>query len=213
MAKSTERITTEQAFTKLEQMLIQTADDAANCLKVLKGNLRDFDSRHKLILVNTSKFYLRSDIRAAKDTTSELRAAANQIAECESPSESEITAARSAMHTTADVMNELARAARMYDKKNLKSRGITGVVSSLLKGKKEKKQMKDDTLTLGNKNKNGRVGSEGILRAPDTVEEVVTTTLGDCFSGFTALQHQIATAEKSLSPLFAEQSNQESDAP
>ncbi|KAG1700802.1 hypothetical protein DVH05_011689 [Phytophthora capsici] len=207
MAKST---TTQQAFAKLEQMMIQTADDAANCLKVLKGNLSDFDSRHKLILVNTSKFYLRSDIRAAKDTTSELRAAANQIAECESPSESEITAARSAMHTTAEAMNELARQARMYDKKNLKSKGLTGVVSSLLKGKKEKERVKDET-PVGNNN--GRVGSEGILRAPDTVEEVVTTTLGDCFSGFTALQHQIATAEKSLSPLFAGRSNQERETP
>ncbi|KAG7381792.1 hypothetical protein PHYPSEUDO_005674 [Phytophthora pseudosyringae] len=213
MGKSTERISTEQAFSKLEQTLIQTADDAVNCLKVLKGNLGEFDSRHKLIFVNTSKFFLKSDIRAAKDTASELRTAANQIAECESPSESEITAARSAMHATADGLNELARAARTYDKKNLKARGITGVVAGLLGGKKEPKKeiaVADHPAGMDKK----RVGSEGILRAPDTVEEVVTSTLGDCFSGFSALQHQTATAEKSLSPLFAGRtSEEEGDAP
>ncbi|ETI36714.1 hypothetical protein F441_17099 [Phytophthora nicotianae CJ01A1] len=201
-------ITTQQEFSKLEQRLIQTADDATNCLKVLKGNLSEFDSRHKLFFVNTSKFYLRSDIRAAKDRASELRAAANQIAECEAPSESEITASRSAMHATADALNELARSARTYDKKNLKSKGITGVVTTLCGGKK---QAKKETKTSKGKDPagmdNNRVGSEGILRAPDTVEEVVTTTLSDCFSGFRELQHQIATSEKSLSPLFADSTN------
>ncbi|KAG2768174.1 hypothetical protein JG687_00006042 [Phytophthora cactorum] len=201
-------ITTDQEFSKLERRLSQTADDAVNCLKVLKGNLSEFDSRHKLFFVNTSKFYLRSDIRAAKDKASELRAAANQIAECESPSESEITASRSAMHATADALNELARAARTYDKKNLKSKGITGVVTFLIGGKKQSKKeskMSKDNDPVGMDN--NRVGSEGILRAPDTVEEVVTSTLSDCFSGFMELQHQIATSEKSLSPLFAEGTN------
>ncbi|KAF1774014.1 hypothetical protein GQ600_3663 [Phytophthora cactorum] len=191
-------ITTDQEFSKLERRLSQTADDAVNCLKVLKGNLSEFDSRHKLFFVNTSKFYLRSDIRAAKDTASELRAAANQIAECESP----------AMHATADALNELARAARTYDKKNLKSKGITGVVTFLIGGKKQSKKeskMSKDNDPVGMDN--NRVGSEGILRAPDTVEEVVTSTLSDCFSGFMELQHQIATSEKSLSPLFAEGTN------
>ncbi|EEY60598.1 spore induced hypothetical protein [Phytophthora infestans T30-4] len=197
-------ITTEQEFSKLEQRLVQTADDATNCLKVLKGNLSEFDSRHKLFFVNTSKSYLRSGIRAAKDKASELRAAANQIAECESPSESEITASRSAMHATADALNEIARSARTYDKNNVKSKGISGVVSSLLGGKK---QAKKESKTSEDKDPvgmaNNRVGSQGILRAPDTVEEVVTATLSDCFSGFTDLQHRIATSEKALSPLFA----------
>ncbi|OWZ23440.1 hypothetical protein PHMEG_0001688 [Phytophthora megakarya] len=196
---------TEQEFSKLQQTLLQTADDAVNCLKVLKGNLAEFDSRHKLFFANTSKFFMRSDIRAAKDTASELRSAANQICECKSPSESEITAARSAMHATSDAMNELARAARMYDKKNLKSKGITGIVAGLFGGKKEttKPNKRNDHVYI----QNHRMGSEGILRAPDTVEEVVTSTLCDCFSGFSTLQHQIAIAEKSLSPLFSGSAN------
>ncbi|KAG3113259.1 hypothetical protein PI125_g7495 [Phytophthora idaei] len=112
------------------------------------------------------------------------------------------------MHATADALNELARATRTYDKKNLKSKGITGVVTFLIGGKKQSKKeskMSKDTDPVGMDN--NRVGSEGILRAPDTVEEVVTSTLSDCFSGFMELQHQIATSEKSLSPLFAEGTN------
>ncbi|OWZ14455.1 hypothetical protein PHMEG_00012071 [Phytophthora megakarya] len=178
----------EQEFSKLQQTLLQTADVTVNCLKVLKGNLAEFDSRHKLFFANTSKFLMRSDIRAAKDTTSELHTAANQICECKSSSELEITAARSAMHATSDIMNELARAAR-----------ITGVVAGLFGGKNRTKQNKrNEHACIQNK----RVGSEGILRVLDTVEEVVTSTLCDCFTGFSTLQHQIAIAEKSLSPLF-----------
>ncbi|POM61285.1 Endo-1,3(4)-beta-glucanase, partial [Phytophthora palmivora] len=209
MGKPTNRITTnscKQEFSKLEQTLAQTADDAVNCLKVLKGTLAEFDSRYKLFFINTSKFFMRSDIRAAKDTASELRSAAHQIAECEAPTESEITAARSAMHATSDVMNELVRVARMYDKKNFKSRGITGVVVGLFGGKEAPKKQSKGSNQGGMENK--RVGSEGILRAPDTVEEVVTSTLCDCFSGFSTLQHQIATAEKSLSPQFSGNPNE-----
>uniref|UniRef100_H3H131 BAR domain-containing protein n=1 Tax=Phytophthora ramorum TaxID=164328 RepID=H3H131_PHYRM len=187
MNKSTDRITTEQEFSKLEQTLVQTADDAVNCLGVLKGNLADFDRRHGLHFGNTSKFYMRGAIRAAKDSASELRAAANQIAECETPTESEITATRSALNATSDVMNELREAARMYEKK-----------------RPEKEERKHQYTGAGIK----KVGSEGILRAPDTVEEVVDSTLRDCFSWFATLKEQISTAEKSLSPLFAERSNE-----
>ncbi|KAE9301639.1 hypothetical protein PF008_g22702 [Phytophthora fragariae] len=202
--KSTDRITIEQEFSKLELLLIQTADDAVNCLKVLKGNLSDYDSRHGLRIINTSKTFMRSDVRAAKDTTSELRNAANQIAECESQSESEITAARAAMNATSDVMNDLAATGRTYDKNKLKSRGIAGVVTDMFGGNKGlEDKSKGDHVVKDTK----RVGSEGILRAPDTVEEVVASTLRDCFSGFSALKHQISAAEESLSLLFAERSN------
>jgi hypothetical protein len=212
MGKSTERITTEHEFAKLEQALNQTADDAANCLKVLKGSLADFDSRHGLHFGNTSKFVLRGDLRKAKDTALELREAANQIAECETPTESEITAARSAMHVVADALNELAKAGRAYDQKSLKSRGLTGAVAGLLGRDKRPKDGSNfdnyngDPVAVGEK---GKVGSAGIVRAPDTVHEVVATTLGDCFGGFSALSDQISTAEKSLSPLFAERTNAE----
>ncbi|KAL4157565.1 hypothetical protein PRNP1_006582 [Phytophthora ramorum] len=207
MNKSTDRITTEQEFSKLEQTLVQTADDAVNCLGVLKGNLADFDRRHGLHFGNTSKFYMRGAIRAAKDSASELRAAANQIAECETPTESEITATRSALNATSDVMNELREAARTYEKKRIKSKGITGIVVGLLGGGKkdpEKEERKHQYTGAGIE----KVGSEGILRAPDTVEEVVDSTLRDCFSWFATLKEQISTAEKSLSPLFAERSNE-----
>ncbi|KAG6615517.1 L-threonine dehydratase biosynthetic IlvA [Phytophthora cinnamomi] len=201
MGKSTDRIATEQEFSKLELLLIQTADDAANCLKVLKGNLAEYGSRHGLRFVNTSKSILRGDIRAAKDTASELRNAANQIAERATPSESEVAAARSAMNATSDVMNELVAAGCTYDKNNLKSRGIAGAMTDMLGG--------------GNKDLGKRCEGEhvveytkrvGILRAPDTVEEVLASTMRDCFSGFSPLKLQISAAEESLSPLFAERS-------
>lgn len=196
-------IDSNQVFVNLNQLLVKTADDAANYLKVLKGNLSEFDSRHKLFLMNSSKFQLKGDIRAAKNTTSGLRGVASQIVKCEKPTELEVTAARSAMHTTVNALNDLARSARTFDKKDHK---LTGVAVDLLYSVKgstnEPNERKGDDLeSLEIK----RTGSEGVLRAPDTAEEVVALTLGDCFSGFKELQHQIATAEKSLSPLFAGQ--------
>ncbi|GMF43422.1 unnamed protein product [Phytophthora fragariaefolia] len=202
---TTDRITTEQELSKLELLLVQTADDVVNCLKVLKGSLAEYDSRHRLRFINTSKSFLRDDIRATKDTASELRDAANQIVEREAPSESEITAARTAMNVTSDAMNELAISGRAYDKSNLKSRGFAGAVVDMLGGNKS-----PDRKSEGRRSFEGvkRLGSEGILRAPDTVEEVVASTLRDCFCGFSALEDQISAAEKSLSPLFAERSNE-----
>ncbi|CEG46911.1 uncharacterized protein PHALS_03582 [Plasmopara halstedii] len=209
MTISGDRTATKQVFAKLEQLLIQTADDAVYRLQGLKGNLSEFDSRHKLFLVNTSKFNLRSDIRTTKDSTSELRAAANQIADCKKPTESEITAARSAMHATVDALNDLARSAREFDKKGHKVKGVRGVVAGLFGSnqkstEKPKESIYDDPVDVDNH----RVGSDGILRAPNTAEEVVASTLGDCFSGFKSLQHQIAIAEKALSPMFAGQINE-----
>ncbi|EGZ16602.1 hypothetical protein PHYSODRAFT_330667 [Phytophthora sojae] len=194
---STDRIATEQEFSKLEMLLVQTADDAVNCLKMLKGNIADYDSRHGLRFISTSKAFLRGDIRAAKDTTAE------------------ITVARSAMNATSDVMNDLAAAGRAYDENNLKSRGITGAVTDMLSGGNNKGQKKKKGKGNQSVEDPKRVGSERILRAPDTVEEVVESTLRDCFSGFSALKLQVSVAEESLSPLFAERSNGSvaSDAP
>ncbi|GMF13941.1 unnamed protein product [Phytophthora lilii] len=189
-----------------------TADDVVNCLKVLKGNLAEYDTRHGLLFISASKFFLRNDIRTVKDTTSELRNAANQVAECESPSESEITAARSAVNAMSDAIEELKKSSRTRDNKNIKSRGIKGVVADMFGGndsRDKEGEGEGESFSMGNK----KVGSERILRAPDTVVEVVNSTLRDCFSGFPALKQQIQTAEKSLSPLFAQQSNEPASDP
>ncbi|KAF4315005.1 hypothetical protein BBO99_00009695, partial [Phytophthora kernoviae] len=219
----------EQEFAKLELLLAQTASDTVNCLKVLKGNLAEYDSRHGLHFVNTSKSFMRSDIRAAKDTASELRHVANQISKSKTPSESEITAARSKMNATSDALTDLKKIGRTYDEKNGKEKGITAVIDNMLVGKDSKdkgKESKGGLFSSGNKktesesswfgsnnssnddNSGIKHGEAGILGAADTVEAVVKSTLRDSFSGFSALKHQTSIAEKALSPSFVDRAKE-----
>ncbi|KAL4155040.1 hypothetical protein PRNP1_007154 [Phytophthora ramorum] len=179
MGKSDTGIAAE--FFKLELLLIQTADDAVKCVKVLKTNLVEYDTHNGLHFVNTSKYFLINNIRIAKDAASKLRLVSDQIAKSKFPSEWEIAAARNKMNAASDAMKELKKAARAYDEMNGKSKGITRIIDNMLVGKESK-------------------GGE----AADTVESVVKSTLRSNFSGFSALKHQISGAEKSLSPSIVE---------
>ncbi|KAG7399777.1 hypothetical protein PHYBOEH_007940 [Phytophthora boehmeriae] len=226
MGKATHHnIAAQQEFAKLEILLAQTATDAINCLKVLKGNLAEYDSRHGLHFANTSKSFMRSEIRGAKDSASELRDVANQISKSKTPSEWEISAARSKMNATSDALTDLKKVARSYDEKNGKQKGITAMIDNVLVGNHSKeKESKDAFFNKGSKDKEGAPGSEwfgsssnnndinhggaGILGAADTVEAVVKSTLRDSFGGFSALKHQISTAEKSLSPSFVDRAKE-----
>ena len=168
-------------FFKLELVLIQTADDAVTCMKTLKTNLSDFDIRHNLHVANTSKFFMRDSIRVAKDAASELNHVAEQIARSKCFADSEIAKARNKMNTLSDAMQSLKKAARIYDEMNGRSRCITRIIDNVLVGKYDNQD-------------NNMPGSA------DTVEIVVRSTLRNYFNGFSALKHQITTAEKSLSP-------------
>ncbi|EGZ17210.1 hypothetical protein PHYSODRAFT_498700 [Phytophthora sojae] len=174
---STRNVAAEQEFSKLEHLLEQTADEIASCLKVLKTNLAEYDSRNGLLFANTSKSFMRSDIRAAKDVASELRHVADQISKSDAPSEWEITATRSKINAVFDALGQLKKTARAYDRKD-KSKGIAGILGNALTGNNDS--------------------------ASDTVEAVVKRTLHDNFKGFSALKHQVLVAEESLSPSFAE---------
>lgn len=129
---------------------------------------------------------MRGRIRAAKDAASELRLVADQIAKSKFLSEWEIAAARNKMNAAFDAMKDLKKAARVYDEMNGKPKGITRIIDNVLVGKYDRKKKK---------NQDGSV-----LGTADTVEVVVISTLRNNFSGFSALKHQISTAEKSLLP-------------
>ena len=49
-------------FFKLEILPIQTADNAAKCVKTLETNLFEFDTRHDLHFANTSRFFMKDII-------------------------------------------------------------------------------------------------------------------------------------------------------
>ncbi|KAE8915819.1 hypothetical protein PF005_g22026 [Phytophthora fragariae] len=226
---STRNVTAEHEFSKLEHLLTKTAGEVVNCLKVLKTNLAEYDKRNGLLFINTSKSFMRSDIRAAKDMASELRHVADQIAKSDTPSEWEITAARSKINTVSDAMGELKKTARAYDRSD-KSKGITGILGNALTSSNNSN---NNSHTRGNEtSESGLLGSSntktesegsgfgeyskgsdseyssgsgtGLPKASDTVEAVVKRALHDNFSGFSALKHQVLVAEKSLSPSFAE---------
>ncbi|KAI9986684.1 hypothetical protein PInf_025639 [Phytophthora infestans] len=94
MGKSDRNVTAEQEFAALEKLLIQTSDDATRCLKLLKKNLSDYDSRHGNHFINTSTSYMRSDMRTAKDTAADLKHVAHRISKSPQPSETEIHSAQ-----------------------------------------------------------------------------------------------------------------------
>jgi hypothetical protein len=193
MGKSTERnVAAEQEFAKMAQLLTQTADEAVACLKALKSNLSEYDKRHGLLFLNTARSFMRSDIRAAKDATLELRHVAHRISKSLTLSEEEITAARSKIHEVADALNHLKKKGRAYDRKNHLDEG--GLRSSdSIKIESEGSWVSDDSKDISS-------GSG----AADTVENVVRLTLRDKFSGFSALKHQVSVTEDSLSLSFTE---------
>ncbi|KAL3660664.1 hypothetical protein V7S43_014418 [Phytophthora oleae] len=211
MGKSIERsIATKQEFSKLEFLLVQTATDVTKCLKILKRNLGKYDRRHGLHFRTTSKHFMRNDIRVAKDTTTDLRHVAKRISRSKSPTKSEINAARMGMNNTADAMNDLKQSGRIFDQNHGMSGGVTGILGNILGNNDNEKENKGG-LFGGNEDsqkKNTSMGGlfrskKSILKSPDTVEEVVRSTLKDNFGGFSALKQQITATENALSPSIA----------
>ncbi|KAJ8561741.1 hypothetical protein ON010_g7942 [Phytophthora cinnamomi] len=157
MGKSDTSIAAE--FFKLELVLLQTADDAIHCVKALKDNLTEYDTRHGLHFANTSKSFMRGNIRVAKDAASDLRLVADQVAKSKFQSDWEIAAARSKMNAASDAIKGLKVAARVYDEMNGKPTGITRIIDNVLVGKYDKKK------------------ESCILGTADTLELVVKSTL------------------------------------
>ncbi|KAG6594344.1 E3 ubiquitin-protein ligase UPL1 [Phytophthora cinnamomi] len=184
MGKSAEHnATVDKEFASLEQVLIQTADDAATCLRLLKKNLSEYDSRHGNHFTNTAKSYMRSDIRNVKDISADLKHVAHQIKKSHKPSKSEVNSARNMMNATSKAMDVLKTTARNYDEKNGRSTGVKGAIKNAI-GKNDN----DPVDNLGG----------GVLGSPDTVEALVKATIKDNFNT-NVLSNQITAAEKSLS--------------
>ncbi|KAH7488411.1 hypothetical protein PRIC1_007472 [Phytophthora ramorum] len=178
MGKSNDRnVTAEQEFASLEKVLNQTADDAARCLKLLKSNLSEYDSRHGNHFMNTATSYMRSDMRTAKDTASDLKHVAHEIHKSSQPSESEVVSARNMMGATAKAMDILKTTARNYDQKNGRSKGVKGAVDNVVgnndreedekhtglfgKGDREKDEKHTGLFGKGDKDKESKGGLFG----------------------------------------------------
>ena len=231
MVTSNDHIATvEHEFTLLENVLIQTADDAVRCLKLLKKNLSDYDHRHGNHFINTATSFMRNDMRTAKDMAFDLKHVAHQIKKNPQPSELNIDSARNVMDVVAKAMDTLTTTARNYDEKNGRSKGVKGVLDNAVGKNDKEKHEKDGGLfskgdgDLGEKHAgplgttatnhgDGLLGttdgdhhhSGGVFSNSDTVEQLVKTTLHDNFN-VSPLRDQITTAEKSLSssPSFVE---------
>ncbi|KAK1947194.1 hypothetical protein P3T76_001204 [Phytophthora citrophthora] len=170
MGKSNDRnITAEQEFASLEKVLNQTADDAARCLKLLKQNLSDYDSRHGNHFINTASSYLRSDMRTAKDTASDLKHVAHQINKSSHPSESEIHSARNSMGATAKAMDVLNTTARNYDQKNGRSKGVKGAINNAV-GNNDKERHEKEGGGLFGKDKDKESKGTGLFGHSDDKE-------------------------------------------
>ncbi|CAI5740100.1 unnamed protein product [Peronospora destructor] len=206
-------IATKQEFLKLEVVLVQTANDVTKCLKTLKVNLGKYDRRHGLYFRRTSKYFLRRDIRVAKELAADLRYAAKRIYKNKNPTKSELNAARLSTNATTDAMNDLIQSGRIYDQNLNKgvSRGVTSIIDDILGGN-DSNQVKHERGSLQNVNgkcttKQGLFGhkhiGDGIREISDTVEAVVLSTMRESFGGFSALKQQITATEDAMSPWFA----------
>ncbi|POM57906.1 Hypothetical protein PHPALM_37524 [Phytophthora palmivora] len=182
MGKSNDRnATIEQEFASLEKVLNQTADDATRCLKLLKKNLSDYDSRHSNHFINTAASYMRSDMRTAKDTATDLKHVAHQINKSSHPSESEITSARNIMGATAKAMDVLNTTARNYDQKNGRSKGVKGAIDNVTgnndKEKHEKEGDEKHTGLFGKTDKDRDEKHTGLFGKTDKEKESKGTGL------------------------------------
>ncbi|KAG7402014.1 hypothetical protein PHYBOEH_008535 [Phytophthora boehmeriae] len=164
MGKSVDQqVTVEQEFASLEQSLNQTADEASNCLKLLKKELTGFDNRHCTHFSSPAKSYLRSDIRTAKDAASDLKHVANQISKNINPSKADVESARNTMNATAKAMDVLKSRARDYDREHDNSTGIKGKIEDAV-GKKDYEKDNEGGL-LGNKDNHHE--DQGVLGMGD----------------------------------------------
>ncbi|KAH7482395.1 hypothetical protein PRIC1_006786 [Phytophthora ramorum] len=159
MGKSTDRNVTTEEFAKLEQVLNQTAEDASNCLRLLKKHLSEYDSRNGNHFVNTATSYMRSDMRTAKDTAMDLKHVAHQIHKSHKPSKTEISSARNMMDATSKAMGVLNTTARNYDKENGQSMGVKGRMDAAFGGDRHKE--KDEQHGLFGEKENKHKESEG----------------------------------------------------
>ncbi|KAJ8563888.1 hypothetical protein ON010_g7461 [Phytophthora cinnamomi] len=116
MNKAIERnIVAKREFSKLELELIQTAKAALKFLKTLKTSLGKYDRSRGQYFLNTSKRFIKYEIRELKKNVSDMLYLATRIRRTKSSSASEINAARMCMNQTAEAMIDLIRAARVYD--------------------------------------------------------------------------------------------------
>ncbi|EEY60605.1 uncharacterized protein PITG_13331 [Phytophthora infestans T30-4] len=139
MGKHTDqKFATEEEFFKLEQVLNETADETANCLKLLKKHLSDYDSRNGNQSRNTAASFMRTDMRNAKDTASDLKHVAHEINRNQKPSKTEIASARNMMDSTARAIETLKTTARNYDRENKQRMGVKGRVDAAVGGRNNK---------------------------------------------------------------------------
>ncbi|EEY65010.1 uncharacterized protein PITG_16465 [Phytophthora infestans T30-4] len=193
-------IAAEKEFASLAQVLVESANDAAHCLKVLKKNLTEYDSRHGNRFRGTAKSYLRSDIRNAKDVSAELQHVAHKINKSHKCSKKEIASARKHMNATSNALDILKTTARNYDEKHGHATGVKGAIKNAVDGS-------HDNDINARADYHGDHHHGGILGSSDTVEELVKTTLRNNLN-LSVLIYQINTAEKAMSPSIVEKAKE-----
>ena len=172
--------TAAHEFAALATVLCCIADDAITCLKSLKKRLSDDDRRHGRRFVHSAVAYLRTDLRAAKDTASALQHVAHQLTTHWERSESATDAARDVMGRIAKAMDRLQTTAHQYDEEVVRRR-------------QSPKRKADGRHSTGCGQTPESCGS-----CAETVEQLVKTIVRDSFN-ISALSHQITIANKSLS--------------
>ncbi|TDH71281.1 uncharacterized protein CCR75_004663 [Bremia lactucae] len=192
-------ISVKKEFSSLALILDHTADNAVECLKILKKNLAEYDLHHGNNFLNSAKSYMRSDMRYAKDISSDLKHVAHQISKIDNYSKSEIKSARKTMKATSNALDVLLTKSRIYDETDGKATGVKGVIQNIVGGSRDKSDRNDQSAHF---DRNDPIFT-GIDNSPQTVEALVETTVQKHLD-FSRLVRQIAAAENSLLPSLVE---------
>lgn len=162
--------------------------------------MAEYDRRHGNHFLSTAKSYMRNDIRYAKDISADLKHVAQQITKTQEYSQSELVSARKMIDVTANAMEVLVTKGRNYDETNGRATGVKGVIQDVVGGPRESSDK-------GGQSETDVTTDNWANNTPDTVEEVVKSTLRDNFD-LSVLIRPINAAEEVLTPSIIEKAKE-----
>ncbi|RLN59601.1 hypothetical protein BBJ28_00013501 [Nothophytophthora sp. Chile5] len=163
---------TQQEISKLQEQLQKGATNASGYLDSLKTRLTDFDNSHQFS--ETASSYFQTAMDNANASVAQLKEAGdNMKTKSDNASETVVASANSSLEQAYAALSELGKSAQSYDDKVRTS--INSNVDSAKEG-----------------------SSKTLASWQDSITSLVNATRETTFSGFEAIQNQIAATQKAI---------------
>ncbi|RLN72056.1 hypothetical protein BBJ28_00019920 [Nothophytophthora sp. Chile5] len=163
---------TQQEIAKLQEQLQKGTADASGYLDSLKTKLTEFDNSHQLS--ETASSYFQTAMDNANASVAELKKVGDSMkTKSDNASEAVVASANSSLEQAYAALSELNKSAQAYDDKVRTS--INSNVASAKEG-----------------------SSKTLASWQDSITSLVNATRETTFSGFEAIQNQIAATQKAI---------------